>query len=258
MGTSAPSTNPSAPRAFTRIRDAALRPIRDKVLAGQRLSFEDGVALYRTHDLLSLASLANHVREARHGDAAYFVWNTRINHTNVCAATCDFCAFAAKRDEPRAYTMGLDDIFANVAALPEQVREVDIVGGLHPDLPWAVFTDMMRGIKRVWPDIHVKAFTAVEIFFFHRPPDERRGGAERAREAVWIDAGGRAEIFARGRATRRSAVRSTATSGGRHAQGEPDGDPDHRHGARRHIESWRTGSIISCWLRVLQDETGGS
>ena len=108
----------------TRIRDHALQPIRDKVLAGKRLSFEDGVALYNTNDLLALGQLANHVREQRHGDAAYFVWNTHINHTNVCAATCDFCAFAAKQDEPRAYTMKLDEIFANVAKLPKPVREI--------------------------------------------------------------------------------------------------------------------------------------
>ena len=121
MGTPAPSRDSTVSRVPTPIRDAALRPIWDKVRAGQRLSFADGVALYRTHDLLGLARLANHAREARHGDAAYFVWNTHINHTNVCAATCDFCAFAAKKDEPRAYTMALDDIFTSVGALPEQV-----------------------------------------------------------------------------------------------------------------------------------------
>src|SRR6185369_9192190 len=117
----------SSALADARLRDSALQPIREKVLAGRRLSFEDGVALYRSHDLLALGALANHVREERHGDAAYFVWNTHINHTNVCVATCDFCAFAAKKDEPRAYTMGLDEIFANVAALPAAVREVHIV-----------------------------------------------------------------------------------------------------------------------------------
>src|SRR3954470_1334813 len=116
-----------------RFQDAALSAVAEKVFAGQRLSFEDGVALYRTPDLLGLGQLANHVREKRHGDDAYFVWNTHINHTNVCAATCDFCAFAAAKDEPRAYTMSLDDVFARVEALPPQVREVHIVGGLHPD-----------------------------------------------------------------------------------------------------------------------------
>src|SRR3970040_400092 len=103
-------------------RDTALEEIRDKVLAGRRLGFEDGVALYETHDLLGVGQLANHVREQRHGDTAYFVWNTHINHTNVCVATCNFCAFAAKKDEPRAYTMALDDIFKNVSALSPSVR----------------------------------------------------------------------------------------------------------------------------------------
>ena len=96
------------------------------------------MALYRSHDLLALGHLANQVRERRHGDAAYFVWNTHINHTNVCAATCDFCAFAATKDEPRAYTMGLDDIFRTVAGLPPAVREVHIVGGCIRDLPWSI------------------------------------------------------------------------------------------------------------------------
>jgi aminodeoxyfutalosine synthase len=87
--------------ADARIQDQALEPVREKVLAGQRLSFADGVALYRSHDLLAIGALANHVREQRHGNGAYFVWNTHINHTNVCVATCDFCAFAATKDEPR-------------------------------------------------------------------------------------------------------------------------------------------------------------
>ena len=86
--------------------DTALEKVREKVLAGRRLDFEDGVALYKTpRPAAAWERLANHVREQRHGDAAYFVWNTHINHTNVCVATCDFCAFAAKKDEPRAYTM---------------------------------------------------------------------------------------------------------------------------------------------------------
>ena len=122
-GARGPSENLHCPLPCNdfKIRDRALEPVREKVLAGRRLSFEDGVALYRSHDLLAVGALANHVREERHGDAAYFVWNTHINHTNVCVATCDFCAFAAKKDEPRAYTMSLDDVFANVAA-PAQGR----------------------------------------------------------------------------------------------------------------------------------------
>ena len=98
-----------------RPRDTALERVREKVLAGHRLSFEDGVALYQTHDLLGLGQLANHVREQRHGDAAYFVWNTHINHTNVCVATCDFCAFAATQGRAaRPTPWRCDDVFENV------------------------------------------------------------------------------------------------------------------------------------------------
>src|SRR5262245_59018496 len=120
--------SPSVLPAFP-MGDPALEPIREKVLAGKRLSFDDGVALYKTNDLLGLGRLANHVREARHGDIAYFVCNTHINHTNVCAATCDFCAFAAKPGEARGYTMTLDQVFADVAKQPKACREVHIVGG---------------------------------------------------------------------------------------------------------------------------------
>ena len=102
--------------AEARARDAALPEIRDKVLAGQRLDFDDGVALYRSPDLLAVGQLANHVREQRHGDTAYFVCNTHINHTNVCVATCDFCAFAAKPGDPRGYSMSLDAVLEKIRA----------------------------------------------------------------------------------------------------------------------------------------------
>src|SRR5207244_10806712 len=129
-------------------------------VACARLSCAAAVAPSRSDALLAIGHLANLVRERRHGDVAYFVRNTHLNHTNVCAATCDFCAFAARKGEPRAYTMGLDDIFRTVASLPKAVREVHIVGGLHPDLPWSYFTDMMRGIKPARPHIHAKSFNA--------------------------------------------------------------------------------------------------
>jgi aminodeoxyfutalosine synthase len=256
----APSPDSTASGVEIRIRDAALEPIRDKVLAGERLSFAEGVALYRTHDLLALGRLANHARERRHGDAAYFVWNTHVNHTNVCAATCDFCAFAAKKDEPRAYTMALDDIFSTVGALPPQVREVHIVGGLHPDLPWSYFTDMMRGIKRVRPHIHIKAFTAVEIFFFHRL---YRMSVEQVlselREAG-LDSmpGGGAEIFAK--ETRDKIIRGKADAGQwldvmrtAHRLGIPT-NATMLYG---HIESVEDRVDHLLRLRDLQDETGG-
>ena len=246
--------------ASTRIRDHALDPIRDKVLAGERLSFADGVALYRTHDLLALGSLANHVRERRHGDVAYFVWNTHLNHTNVCAATCDFCAFAAAKDEPRAYTMGLEQIFETVGALPPQVREVHIVGGLHPDLPWSYFTDMMRGIKRVRPDIHIKAFTAVEVFFFHRLYRMPVAQVLKELKEAGLDSmpGGGAEIFAG--ETRDKIIKGKADAEQwldvmreAHRQGIPT-NATMLYG---HVESVEERVDHLMRIRALQDETGG-
>lgn len=246
--------------AAPRLTDAALEPIRDKVLEGRRLSFADGVALYRTNDLLGLGWLANHVRERRHGDAAYFVWNTHVNHTNVCVATCDFCAFAAAKGEPRAYTMAVDEVVRNVEALPRAVREVHIVGGLHPDLPFAYFTDMLRGIKAVRPDIHVKAFTAVEVFFFHRL--YRMSVAEVLAElkAAGLDSmpGGGAEIFAK--ETRDRIIRGKADADqwlGVMREAHRQGIPTNATMLYGHIESVEDRVDHLLRLRALQDETDG-
>ena len=243
-----------------RFRDTALETVRDKVLGGRRLGFEEGIALYRTHDLLGLGSLANHVREMRHGDAGYFVWNTHINHTNVCVATCDFCAFAAKKGEARAYTMTLDDVFANVAALPKAVREVHIVGGLHPDLPFTYFTEMMRGIKRARPDIHIKAFTAVEIFFFHRlyRMSVEKVLAELKEAGLDSLPGGGAEIFAK--ETRDRIIQGKADGPQWLAvmrEAHRQGIPTNATMLYGHIESVEDRVDHLLKLRELQDETGG-
>ena len=240
--------------------DTALEKVREKVLAGRRLDFEDGVALYKTHDLLGLGALANHVREQRHGDAAYFVWNTHINHTNVCAATCDFCAFAAKQDEPRAYTMATSDIVKNVQGLSKSVREVHIVGGLHPDLPFAYFTEMMRGIKAVRPDIHIKAFTAVEIFFFHRlyRMTVEKVLAELKEAGLDSMPGGGAEIFAK--ATRDQIIKGKADGPqwlDVMRKAHKLGIPTNATMLYGHIESVEDRVDHLLKLRELQDETGG-
>jgi aminodeoxyfutalosine synthase len=243
-----------------RFSDKALERVRDTVLGGRRLGFEEGIALYRTHDLLGLGSLANHVREMRHGDAGYFVWNTHINHTNVCVATCDFCAFAAKKGEERAYTMTLDDVFANVAALPKPVREVHIVGGLHPDLPFTYFTEMMRGIKRARPDIHIKAFTAVEIFFFHRLYRMSVEKVLAELRAAGLDSlpGGGAEIFAK--ETRDRIIQGKADGPQWLAvmrEAHRQGIPTNATMLYGHVESVEDRVDHLLKLRELQDETGG-
>lgn len=241
-------------------RDAALGAIRDKVLAGKRLSFEDGVTLYGTDDLLLLGWLANFVRERRHGDAGYFVWNTHINHTNVCVATCDFCAFAAKPGEPRGYTLQLHEIVDGVAKLPKPVREVHIVGGLHPDLPWSYFTDLLKGIKQVRPDVHVKAFTAVEIHFFSKLYRISVEQVLAELRAAGLDSmpGGGAEIFAK--QTRDAIIKGKANADQWLAvmrEAHRQGIPTNATMLYGHIESIEDRVDHLIRLRELQDETGG-
>ena len=95
--------------------DSRLQPIREKVLAGERLSSEDALTLYRTFDVLAVGWLANHVRERMHGDKTYFNVNRHINPTNVCIAACRLCAFGRKKDTPGAYTIALDEAFQTAA-----------------------------------------------------------------------------------------------------------------------------------------------
>ncbi|HXN25117.1 MAG TPA: aminofutalosine synthase MqnE [Candidatus Dormibacteraeota bacterium] len=149
--------------------DARLKPIADKILAGERLSFDDGIMLYRSPDLLAVGWLANYVREKRHGNTCYFNVNRHINPTNVCIAHCRLCAFGRDPNAPGAYTFALDEIYQRAEqGVREGATEFHLVGGLHPDLPFEYFLDLMRGLKRRCPDVHLKAFTMVEVGYFAR------------------------------------------------------------------------------------------
>jgi aminodeoxyfutalosine synthase len=138
-------------------------PITEKVHAGQRLTREDGITLYRSHDLLAIGRLASHVAKAKNGEQVYFVQNMHINPTNLCVNRCKFCAFSRSKGEPGAYEMSIDDIVSKARTAKKGVREVHIVSGLHPDLPFSWYLDMLRTLKKDFPHIHIKAFTAVEI-----------------------------------------------------------------------------------------------
>ena len=151
------------------ITDARLKPIAPKVLAGERLSPEDGLALFESHDLLALGWLANHAREKRHGNICYFNVNRHINPTNVCVAHCKLCAFGRSPDAPGGYTFALEEIFQRAAqGVAEGATEFHIVGGLHPDLPFEYYLDLIRGLKKRFPHVHLKAFTAVEVHYYSR------------------------------------------------------------------------------------------
>jgi aminodeoxyfutalosine synthase len=151
------------------LTDATLRSIADKVLAGERLSFDDGVALFKTPDLLSVGWLANHVREKRHGNVTYYNVNRHINPTNVCVAHCKLCAFGRDPNAPGAYTYALDEMYQKAdQGVREGATEIHIVGGLHPDLPFDYFLELIRGLKQRHPQLHLKAFTMVEVHYFAR------------------------------------------------------------------------------------------
>jgi aminodeoxyfutalosine synthase len=149
--------------------DERLKPIAPRVLAGERLSAEDGVALFESHDLLALGWLANYVREKRHGNICYFNVNRHINPTNVCVAHCKLCAFGRSPNAPGAYTFALEEIYQRAAqGVAEGATEFHIVGGLHPDLPFEYYLDLIRGLKQRFPHVHLKAFTAVEVHYYSR------------------------------------------------------------------------------------------
>ncbi|HKT10844.1 MAG TPA: aminofutalosine synthase MqnE [Terriglobia bacterium] len=182
-----------------RLEDANLQPVADRVFAGERLGFDDGVTLYNSSDLLAIGALAHYVREKLHGKRTHFNVNRHINPTNVCVASCKLCAFGRKPDAPGSYTMALEEAFQTAGEKwTEAVTEFHIVGGLHPDLPLQYYVDLIRGLKERFPSVHLKAFTAVEIAYYaHITRMTVREILERFKDAgLGSLPGGGAEIFA--------------------------------------------------------------
>ncbi len=151
------------------LNDPKLQPIADKVQAGEILSYDDGVTLYQSRDLHGIGRLADLVRTRLHGEKTYYNRNRHINYTNVCALSCKFCSFYRKRGEEGAYEMPVEQVIATARkAADAGATEVHIVGGLHPWLKFDYYTDMLKGIRRERPELHIKAFTAIEIIHFSR------------------------------------------------------------------------------------------
>src|SRR6202166_1332327 len=179
--------------------DPRLVPIKDKVLAGERLNEADALVLYGTGDILAVGWLANWVRERMHGDKAYFNVNRHINPTNVCVAACRVCAFGRKKDSPRASTMAREEPFETPSSGSFQaVTEFHIVGGLHPDLPFRYFLDLCSGLKQRFPQVHLKAFTMVEVAYLSKRAKLSIRETLEQLKASGVDSlpGGGAEIFA--------------------------------------------------------------
>src|SRR5207237_925662 len=146
--------------------DSTLVPIAAKVERGERLTREDGLALFASPDLLAIGRLADLANRRNNGERVYFAANQHINPTNVCILrnTCVFCWFARMPKEDGAYTRSLEEVFAEAdAARDTPTREFHIVGGLHPTLEPSYYPDMFRALNQRHPDVMLKARTACRV-----------------------------------------------------------------------------------------------
>jgi len=242
-------------------KNSELFDLIEKVEQNERLSRQDGIRLMESKDLLAIGYMANITRERINGDKTYFIVNRHINHTNICINRCPLCAFGVDKDNINAYTMGMDDIERKSSEVKGTgVTEVHIVGGLHPDLPYSYYTDMLRTVRNYLPEVHIQAFTAVEIDYLSKL-------SGKSLEAVFEDLidsglgslpGGGAEIFS---PRVREKVCEKKISGDRWLEIM---EIAHRMGLRTnatmlygHVETLeeRIDHLLS--LRQLQDKTGG-
>jgi aminodeoxyfutalosine synthase len=253
------------PAAFAfdvaRLTDPALRPIAERAAAGERLSREDGAVLFRSPDLLGVGALADAANQARHGTRVFFAANQHINPTNICILrkTCVFCSYARLPKEEGAYRYTMDQVYAEADANP-YVREFHIVGGLDMHAGLAYYQEMFRGLKARFPEVHIKALTAVEIAHIARIEKMSVEDVLIALRDAGLDTlpGGGAEVFSKG-------VRATIAEKKLAAEDWINVHRvAHRLGIRSnctmlygHVESIEDRMEHLQMLRDLQDDTGG-
>jgi len=245
-----------------RLRDPALEPIAEKVLAGERLTRDEGLVAATTDDLVGVGRLANLVRERLHADTTYYNINRHLNPTNVCVASCKLCAFYVPwREKDRGWTYTVDQAVEIAERdVDESVSELHIVGGLHPKLLVDYYEDLFRALKQRFPWIHLKALTMVELDFIARASRlSVEDSISRLRDAG-LDScpGGGAEIFAE---RVRSEICDHKTDGSRWLE---IARAVHTAGLKSnctmlygHVETAEERVDHLLALRELQDETGG-
>jgi aminodeoxyfutalosine synthase len=240
-----------------------LTAIREKVEAGERLDFEDGLALMESDDVLVLGELADLARRRRGGgDEVYFVQNLYLNHTNICRVKCKFCAFAVTAKQESAYLWSVEELVEDALRQRELTRftEIHMVGGEHPHLDFSYYVDLVAALHRALPDVHLKLFTASEIHHMTTLSGLSHEAVLRELQAAGLGSlpGGGAEVFA-------DRVRRLVAPGKEH----PDiwfhvhrtahglGMPTHCTMLYGHVETYEERVDHLLRLRELQDETGG-
>ena len=245
----------------SRLTASGLDKIYRKIVDGVRLDFGDGLALYQTRDLTSVACLANRVRERMSGNLTYFVRNLHINYTNICNKECKFCSFYAPAGDPRGYVLSIQEIQDQIRKHNDvPIREIHIVAGINPKLPYQYYLDLIRAVKEIRPDVQVKAFTMIELAQIRRVANRPMEEVLADLKAAGLDCcpGGGAEVFSDrvheelfrakldneewfdvARAVHRAGIRSNVTM------------------LYGHIETVEEKVAHLLHIRDLQDETGG-
>ena len=234
--------------------------IKEKIYSNQRLTRDEGLVLFASNDLLALGRMAGHAAQQKNGNRAFFVQNMHINPTNICVNRCTFCAFSRSRGEDGAYEMTIDDILDRARKAEKGVREFHIVSGLHPDLPFPWYLDMLRALKAEFPQVHLKAFTAVEIDYLSKLSGMDLVDTLKALREAGLGSlpGGGAEIFD---PATRNTLCAEKISGARWLEVmEAAHGIDLRSNATMlygHIETHEHRIDHLLKLRDLQDKTGG-
>lgn len=180
------------------IEKAGFADIYEKLNNNIRLSLEDGLRLYRSNEILALGYLANIIRNRLNGDNTYFIYNQHINYSNICTNLCKFCAFGKEKESAQAYEMSVDEVKEKVRLrLDEPITEIHMVGGIHPDLPFQYYLDILQGIKDVRPEVHIQAFTCVEIAHLADLADQSIADTLKILQEAGLGSipGGGAEVF---------------------------------------------------------------
>lgn len=235
--------------------------LQHKLAAGIRVTDEEALALFQSRDLLAVGELAAYANRLRNDDRVFFNVNRHINYTNLCVNRCTFCAFSREAEDEGCYTLALNDILAKAAeAAAAGATEIHMVGGLHPDLPFDFYLEMLAALKADLPQLHLKAFTAVEIDYFARLTGQSVDTVIAELRGAGLDSmpGGGAEIFAE--PVRKRIARAKVTADGWlevHRTAHELGIPTNATMLYGHVETREDRLDHMIRLRELQDDAPG-